>query len=230
MENSETLSSSTRLAIVLVGALQGLICYGISEYIAYAKLPSDTVWSLCVMPATVAMTATVALSVTSFRKPLLWLALAIVGAVVAGMGAWLKWSVSGLEHWEIKEAVLVWGFHLLLMMLLMLPWLQRRLSPATTASFYSDFYDKHWHNALTILTIFISNGLFWLVLFLWAELFKLIGIQFFDRLFFQSDWFISVAIGVVSASVAVLARMQVRLMRALQNLLTLIATDRKSAV
>ena len=32
------------------------------------------------------------------------------------------------------------------------------------------------------------------------------------------------AIGVVSASVAVLARMQVRLMRALQNLLTLIAT------
>ncbi|TAT62402.1 DUF4153 domain-containing protein, partial [Enterobacter cloacae] len=104
------------------------------------------------------------------------------------------------------------------------PWLQRRLSPATTASFYSDFYDKHWHNALTILTIFISNGLFWLVLFLWAELFKLIGIQFFDRLFFQSDWFISVAIGVVSASVAVLARMQVRLMRALQNLLTLIAT------
>ncbi len=60
----------------------------------------------------------------------------------------------------------------------MLPWLQRRLSPATTASFYSDFYDKHWHNALTILTIFISNGLFWLVLFLWAELFKLIGIQF----------------------------------------------------
>lgn len=62
------------------------------------------------------------------------------------------------------------------------------------------------------------------MLFLWAELFKLIGIQFFDRLFFQSDWFISVAIGVVSASVAVLARMQVRLMRALQNLLTLIAT------
>ncbi|HED5646172.1 TPA: DUF4153 domain-containing protein [Enterobacter cloacae] len=224
MENSETLSPSTRLAVVLVGALQGLICYGISEYIAYAKLPSDTVWSLCVMPATVAMTATVALSVTSFRKPLLWLALVIVGVVVAGMGAWLKWSVSGLEHWQIKEAVLVWGFHLLLMMLLMLPWLQRRLSPATTASFYSDFYDKHWHNALTILTIFISNGLFWLVLFLWAELFKLIGIQFFDRLFFQSDWFISVAIGVVSASVAVLARMQVRLMRALQNLLTLIAT------
>ena len=54
-------------------------------------------------------------------------------------GARLKWSVSGLEHWQIKEAVLVWGFHLLLMMLLMLPWLQRRLSPATTASFYSDF-------------------------------------------------------------------------------------------
>ncbi|CAM6249466.1 DUF4153 domain-containing protein [Enterobacter intestinihominis] len=62
------------------------------------------------------------------------------------------------------------------------------------------------------------------MLFLWAELFKLIGISFFDRLFFNSDWFISVAIGVVSASAAVLARMQVRLILALQNLLTLIAT------
>lgn len=46
----------------------------------------------------------------------------------------------------------------------------------------------------------------------------------FDRLFFHSDGFISVAIGVVSASAAVLTRMQVRLILALQNLLTLIAT------
>ncbi|MDA4834216.1 DUF4153 domain-containing protein, partial [Enterobacter hormaechei] len=56
------------------------------------------------------------------------------------------------------------------------------------------------------------------------ELFELIGIGFFDLLFFHSDGFISVAIGVVSASAAVLTRMQVRLILALQNLLTLIAT------
>ena len=224
MENSETLSPSARVAIVLAGALQGVVCYAITWYIGYAKLPSDTLWLLCVIPATVVMTTTLSLSLTSFRKPFLWLALGVIGAIVAGMGGWLKWSVAGLESWDIRDAVLIFGFHLLLMMLLVLPWLQRRIDPAPAASFYSDFYTKNWHNALTLLLVFVSNALFWLVLFLWAELFELIGIRFFDRLFFHTDGFVSVAIGVVSASAAVLARVQNRLILALQNLLTLIAT------
>lgn len=224
MENRETLSPSTRVAVVLAGALQGVICYVITWYIEYAKLPSDTLWLMCVVPATVVMTTTLSLAMTSFRKPFLWLSLGMIGAAVAGMGGWLKWSVAGLDNWDTRNAVLLFGFHLLLMTLLLLPWLQRRLETAPTDAFYRDFNDKNWHNALTFLLVFVSNGLFWLVLFLWTELFKLIGISFFDRLFFNSDWFISVAIGVVSASAAVLARMQVRLILALQNLLTLIAT------
>ena len=224
MENRETLSALTRVAVVLAGALQGVICYVITWYIEYAKLPSDTLWLMCVVPATVVMTTTLSLAMTSFRKPFLWLSLGMIGAAVAGMGGWLKWSVAGLDNWDTRNAVLLFGFHLLLMTLLLLPWLQRRLETAPTDAFYRDFNDKNWHNALTFLLVFVSNGLFWLVLFLWTELFKLIGISFFDRLFFNSDWFISVAIGVVSASAAVLARMQVRLILALQNLLTLIAT------
>ncbi|EOL9089556.1 DUF4153 domain-containing protein [Enterobacter hormaechei] len=224
MENRETLSALTRVAVVLAGALQGVICYVITWYIEYAKLPSDTLWLMCVVPATVVMTTTLSLAMTSFRKPFLWLSLGMIGAAVAGMGGWLKWSVAGLESWSLRDEMLVFGFHLLLMTLFVLPWLQRRLDPVPTTSFYSDFYQRNWHNALTLLIIFVSNGLFWLVLFLWAELFELIGIGFFDRLFFHSDGFISVAIGVVSASAAVLTRMQVRLIFALQNLLTLIAT------
>ncbi|WP_395304849.1 DUF4153 domain-containing protein [Enterobacter sp. ECC-019] len=224
MENSETLSPSTRGVVVLAGALQGVICYLIMWYIEYTKLSSNTLWLTCVVPATVVMTTTLSLSMTSFRKSFLWLSLGIIGAIVAGMGGWLKWSVAGLESWDTRDAMLFFGFHLLLMTFLMLPWLQRCLETGSTDSFYSEFFDRNWNNVLTLLLIFVSNGLFWLLLFLWAELFELIGIQFFDRLFFHSDWFISVAIGVVSASVAVLARMQVRLIRALQNLLTLIAT------
>jgi len=224
MENSEVLSPAARVAVVLTGAVQGLICYLISWYIDYASLPYDTLWLVCVVPATVVMTATLSLSITTFRQPLLWLALGLAGAAVAGMGAWLKWRVSGLEKWDVRDAVLLFGFHLMLMTLFMLPWLQRRLAPASAESFYSDFYARNWHNALTLIVIFVSNGLFWLVLFLWAELFKLIGIAFFERLFFDTGWFIAVSLGAVSASAAVLSRVQGRLIVALQNLLTLIAT------
>ncbi len=222
MENSETLSLPARGAVVLAGALQGALCYAVTWYIDYASLPSNTLWLLCLIPATVVMTTTLALSVTSLNARFLWLALGGLGAVVAGMGAWLKGSLSGLGQWDVRETLLFFGFHLLLMTLFILPWIQRRLAPE--GAFYSDFYARNWQNALTIAIVFVSNGLFWLVLFLWAELFKLIGIAFFERLFFDTAWFISLSFGIVSASAAVLARVQVRLIAALQHLLTLIAT------
>ena len=84
MENRETLSALTRVAVVLAGALQGVICYVITWYIEYAKLPSDTLWLMCVVPATVVMTTTLSLAMTSFRKPFLWLSLGMIGAAVAG--------------------------------------------------------------------------------------------------------------------------------------------------
>lgn len=224
MENSEGLSPATRAGIVLVGAIQGFICYLVTWYIAYADLPADSFWLVCVVPATVVLSTTLALSVTSFKQRTLWLALAVIVLAVAGMGAWLKWTLYGLERWDIRDALIFFGFNLLLMSFLMLPWLQRKLHPASGNDFYTDFHNRSWHNALTLALIFLSNGLFWLVLFLWAELFKLVGIRFFEMLFFDTDWFIAIAIGAVSACAAILARMQLRLIQALQNLLTLIAT------
>lgn len=224
MENSEGLSPTTRAGIVLVGAIQGFICYLVTWYIAYADLPADSFWLVCVVPATVVLSTTLALSVTSFKQRTLWLALTVIVLAVAGMGAWLKWTLYGLERWDIRDALIFFSFNLLLMSFLMLPWLQRKLHPASGNDFYTDFHNRSWHNALTLALIFLSNGLFWLVLFLWAELFKLVGIRFFEMLFFDTDWFIAIAIGVVSACAAILARMQLRLIQALQNLLTLIAT------
>ncbi|ATG02817.1 inner membrane protein [Lelliottia amnigena] len=224
MENSEGLSPATRAGIVLVGAIQGFICYLVTWYIAYADLPADSFWLVCVVPATVVLSTTLALSVTSFKQRTLWLALTVIVLAVAGMGAWLKWTLYGLERWDIRDALIFFSFNLLLMSFLMLPWLQRKLHPASGNDFYTDFHNRSWHNALTLALIFLSNGLFWLVLFLWAELFKLVGIRFFEMLFFDTDWFIAIAIGTVSACAAILARMQLRLIQALQNLLTLIAT------
>ena len=224
MENSEGLSPATRAGIVLVGAIQGFICYLVTWYIAYADLPADSFWLVCVVPATVVLSTTLALSVTSFKQRTLWLALTVIVLAVAGMGAWLKWTLYGLERWDIRDALIFFSFNLLLMSFLMLPWLQRKLHPASGNDFYTDFHNRSWHNALTLALIFLSNGLFWLVLFLWAELFKLVGIRFFEMLFFDTDWFIAIAIGTVSACAVILARMQLRLIQALQNLLTLIST------
>ncbi len=224
MAAHEGLSPAARVGILLTGVLQGLLCWLISWYIGYASLPADTLWLLCVVPATLMASTTFALCVTSYRQPLMWLALLVILAAVAGMGGWLRWTLHGVDRWDVREALLVFGCQLLLISLLMLPWLQRRFDPLTQAAFYPDFYSRNWHNALTLGIVFIANGLVWLVLFLWAELFRLVGVEFFQTLFFDTDWFSAVAIGLVSAGAVVLARTQSRLIQALQNLFTLIAT------
>lgn len=224
MDYADELSPATRAGIIVVGALQGFICYLVTWYMAWASLPADTVWLMCVIPATVVVSTALSLSVTSFRQPVMWLVLLGMAAVVGGMGVWLKWRIQGMERWNVQDALTIFGIHLLLMSLLILPWLQRRLAVTSQDAFDVWFHDKNWLNVLTILLIFLSNGLFWLVLYLWAELFELIGIDAFHTLFFKTDWFIAVAIGVVSACTAVLARTQARRVQALQNLLTPIAT------
>lgn len=224
MDANEGISPAARAGIVLTGALQGLMCWLISWYIGYASLPADNLWLLCVVPATLMVSTTFALCVTSYRQPLMWLALLVILAAVAGMGGWLRWTLYEKEIWSVREELLIFGFQLLLMCLLMLPWLQRRFDRPTEAAFYADFYSRNWHNALTLVIVFVSNGLVWLVLFLWAELFRLVGIELFQTLFFDSGWFIAVAIGLVCACAIVLARTRRGLIQALQNLLTLIAT------
>ncbi|MFQ8717163.1 MAG: hypothetical protein ACLR9W_00330 [Enterobacter hormaechei] len=89
MENREPLSPSTRVAVVLAGALQGVICYVITWYIEYAKLPSDTLWLMCSTCHRGNDNHVVSCHDASFRKPFLWLSPEI-GAAVAGMGGWLK--------------------------------------------------------------------------------------------------------------------------------------------
>lgn len=69
------------------------------------------------------------------------------------------------------------------MAMLLLPWIQQSLRIRNDSSRYRYFYQSVWHNVLILLVIFLANGLTWLVLLLWSELFKLVGITFFKTLF-----------------------------------------------
>ena len=72
--------------------------------------------------------------------------------------------------------------------------------------------------------IFLANGLTWVVLLLWGELFKLVGIKFFNTLFFATDWFMYLTLGLVTALAVFFASTHARLIDAFQKMFTLIAT------
>ena len=218
--DSAEISRTTRLGMIFIGLLQGALCYLLMTYL----VPHNDGWLFYGMPATIAITSALLLTVVSFKQRALWYWMALIFVVVLAMSAWLKWQVEDSDKWRQHEVFMFYGWRLLLMAMLALPWIQYSLRASRQHTRYAQFYTQLWLNTLTLLIVFISNGLFWLVLLLWSEMFKLVGIPFFSTLFFDTDWFGYVAFGLITALAVVLARTQSRLVTAVQKLLTFIAT------
>ncbi|KAA0544480.1 MULTISPECIES: DUF4153 domain-containing protein [Citrobacter] len=218
--DSAEISRTTRWGMIFIGLLQGTLCYLLMTYLA----PHNDGWLFYGMPATIAITSALLLTVVSFKQRALWYWMALIFIVVLAMSVWLKWQVEDSDKWRQHEVFMFYGWRLLLMAMLALPWIQYSLHVSREQARYPHFYRQLWLNALTLLIVFVANGLFWLVLLLWSEMFKLVGIPFFSTLFFDTDWFGYVAFGLITALAVVLARTQSRLVTAVQKLLTFIAT------
>lgn len=219
MDNVE-LSPVTRWGMVATGLLQGLVCYLLITWLA----GKNNSWIVYGVPAILALSSVLLFTVVSFKQKRLWGWLAIVLIATLGMSGWLKWQIDGMSPWRAEKALWDFGCYLLLMGVMLLPWIQQSLRVHNDITRYSYFYQSVWHNVLVLLVIFITNGLTWLVLLLWSELFKLVGITFFKTLFFSTDWFIYLTLGLVTALAVILARTQSRLIDSIQKLFTLIAT------
>ncbi|MCR3697125.1 MULTISPECIES: DUF4153 domain-containing protein [Citrobacter] len=218
--DSAEISRTTRWGMIFIGLLQGTLCYLLMTYLA----PHNDGWLFYGMPATIAITSALLLTVVSFKQRALWYWMALIFVVVLAMSVWLKWQVEDSDKWRQHEVFMFYGWRLLLMAMLALPWIQYSLHVSREQARYPHFYRQLWLNALTLLIVFVANGLFWLVLLLWSEMFKLVGIPFFSTLFFDTDWFGYVAFGLITALAVVLARTQSRLVTVVQKLLTFIAT------
>ena len=218
--DSAEISRTTRWGMIFIGLLQGTLCYLLMTYLA----PHNDGWLFYGMPVTIAITSALLLTVVSFKQRALWYWMALIFVVVLAMSVWLKWQVEDSDKWRQHEVFMFYGWRLLLMAMLALPWIQYSLHVSREQARYPHFYRQLWLNALTLLIVFVANGLFWLVLLLWSEMFKLVGIPFFNTLFFDTDWFGYVAFGLITALAVVLARTQSRLVTAVQKLLTFIAT------
>ncbi|EHE9875198.1 DUF4153 domain-containing protein [Escherichia coli] len=219
MDNVE-LSPATRWGMVATGLIQGLVCYLLIIWLA----ADNNNWIVYGIPATVALSSVLLFTVESFKQKRLWGWLALVFIATLAMSGWLKWKIDSMSPWRADQELWEFGCYLLLMVMLLLPWIQLNLHDRKGRTNYHFFYQSVWHNTLILMVIFITNSLTWLVLLLWSELFKLVGITFFKTLFFATDWFIYLTLGLVTALAVTLARTQSRLIDSIQKLFTLIAT------
>ena len=94
--DSVELSHTTRWGMMLVGLLQGVLCYLQMTYL----IPHNSDWLYYGMPVTVALTSALLLTVVSFRQRALWCWMALIFVVVLAMSVWLNWNVGGSIRWS----------------------------------------------------------------------------------------------------------------------------------
>lgn len=223
MDNINTLSRTTRFGMIGAGVLQGALCYFLLRMSEAQGLENQSLIFLYGMMGTLALSGTLLFAVENFRQRALWVGVALVMIVVCAMGAWLRWNLQSETVWQRGDTLAMYGFLLVIMALLFLPWFQARLQTRRFNAGYALFCQHFWQNGLTVLLLAIALGLFWLVLYLWSSLFEMLSLKIFHQLFFETRWFFCLSTGLICALVVIRARGQARLMLAVQNLLRMLA-------
>ncbi|MEX5383404.1 DUF4153 domain-containing protein [Cronobacter muytjensii] len=211
------LARTTRLGIVVIAALCGLLMYltGPHNLIVMSQGSALIVHSLAIT-----LCVSVALAAVRLRAPRFWLMTGALMLLVGLMSGWMRWSIAGVDELDASEMVVSWYFHLAATLFIAMPWLQRDSNEGAPVSRCLAL----WNNGVALLLALALAGVFWGVLLLWAKLFSAVNIGFFETLFFNTPLFGFVMVTVSGVVCLLLCRSQTRITEALIRFLTLAAS------
>lgn len=208
MVDTPSLSRHTRAFIVLVAVLQGGLMYlaqkGLeSNWWLFSELGGRVYWYTLVLTVPTMMT----LTVIRLRDPRFWQHVAIVGVIFVALASWASWSATGAPGLDSSAVLGPFGVSAAIALFGALPWLQCRLAHGRWRAPYPELFEHAWQNALTLALAALFTGICWVVLHLWASLFKLINIDLFEDLFTEKA-FIYLATGAMVGLGILLGRTQ----------------------
>lgn len=117
-------------------------------------------------------------------RPKVFLLTSLFSGVAALCGAYLGnvSYVKGLPHYSTFEHCFVFGASVFVAWFIALAFAEHDCQFKRWFSKYESLFDFSWRNAVKMLTACLFLGLFWAALGLLAALFKILGINFFDKL------------------------------------------------
>jgi len=226
MDDADTPSLPRRekSAIVLIALLQALLLYVI-EYADENSWPwfSDLAGQVCWYTLVLTVPSLMLLSLQRLDDRRFWSNTALTVLAFGATAAWAAWNAStapGISAWAVLGP---FGTTTAIAAFIALPYLQVRIARGRFTTPYPQLFAKAWQNALTIKVVGVVVGVGWLLLTLWEELFKLIGILFFSDLF-SWDPFQYMVTGLLAGLGILVARTQHRAMQVARQVLFAIFT------
>lgn len=211
---------STRIVTFGLALLQGIVLWWLFDAARDKAWPAtDPAWLVALLAPAILVPPLVYLQLGLARLRAVLLISCAAGLVLAGLGWHYGAQVVSLparyggnydeSAYAFALAVIVLCFHAL-------PFLQSALETGRVRPQYPRLFVFAWRNALQVVLAAIFCGVLWALLGLWMQLFDMIGIDFFKRLFTDSR--VALPLTTVAFAVAIgLAGSVERLQQALRQ-------------
>ena len=204
------LSNRTRNLISILGLVQGLLLLAAHVVVARGLLraPADLVWLVPWWGAGIGVLTALQLVVTDAYRRRVWRFGLVLFIALAATGAYAGYRVDPSTNVNLFAEVLPFVLTAFIGWYVLLPFAQAYFKTGSLRPAYPVLFEFAWNNGITLLIATIFTGIFWALLALWAGLFRTIGIELFDVIFY-SKYFGYPVTGTVFAFAVYLGRSHV---------------------
>ncbi|MEO1203095.1 MAG: DUF4153 domain-containing protein [Pseudomonadota bacterium] len=206
-----------RLPLLGIAFAQGICLYLLYRSVELKVWPSDSpLWSYPLWTLAVAVPLLLLLSVDRRN----WVAaaklVAAFGAVLALLAVYTGWQATPHGAFPTSDLTFVFVVTIGLALFKGLMYLQQRADERPLS--YQVLFTNSWRNFLVGALAALFTLIFWLILMLWGQLFRVIEVNFFHDLFTE-DWFVIPVLTVAFAIGIVLFRGLTRVIDSITKLL-----------
>jgi hypothetical protein len=173
------------IPILVVALVQGWLLYALHTALEHKSWPAtDAAWLLGLYAVALLVPVALEILASRLRSRLTWIFAAALAVVAGGLAAYTGSVVgeSGIERLRFEFVFALYAA-LFLAWLIALPFVQAWLRRDAWRVAYPDLFEFSWQNALLLSEAGLFTGVFWVLLFVWAALFKVVDVSFFADLF-----------------------------------------------
>ncbi|HYU68156.1 MAG TPA: DUF4153 domain-containing protein [Burkholderiales bacterium] len=179
------------IPILVIAVVQGWLLYGLHYSLEHKTWPAtETSWLFAFYAVALFVPVALEIFAARLRERLTWALAAAIAAFAGALGAYTGWVADAPNSDRFSFPVLfaLYGA-LFVSWFIALPFAQAWARRGTWRVSYPDLFEFSWQNALLLAEAALFTGVFWMLLFLWGALFKVVDIAFFWELFTKPAFF-----------------------------------------
>ena len=176
----------TLIIIVALGVVQGLMFLLSHQLIKLSIVPHNWQWLWPWYAVTLGVPTALQLLVTDKRDRRVWIFGLVLAGVLALTGVYTSLATYPGDTDSYTSVTMPYVLTMFCGWYVLLSFIQAYFKTGQVRPPYPDLFDFAWNNIIILIIAQVFTGIFWGLLALWAALFKVIGITFFDQVFYNA--------------------------------------------